>query len=112
MVDMKSSFDLSGLDTWMDGIGQFCDELPEAAARALNRAGDMALTQVGRTLSQETGLAVRDIRAGLEVERAWGGNLEYTMVVPSRQTTLGEFQPRPTKKGISARPWGTRSNRS
>ncbi len=35
-------------------------------------------------------------------------NLEYSITVPSRQTTLGEFDPHQTRKGISARPWSHR----
>lgn len=108
MTEIKITFDLSGLDAWVEGINHFCDEMPDACARALNRAGDMAVTQVGRVLSQETGLGVRDIREDVEVEKAWGGDLEYTITVPSRQTTLGEFSPHPTRAGVSARPWGTR----
>ncbi len=36
------------------------------------------------------------------------GDPVYELTAPSRQTTLGEFRPWPTRQGVSARPWGQR----
>lgn len=102
------NLDLSALEHWADDLFEVCDELPAAVSRAINRAGDQALTQVGRTLAEETGLGVRDVRSGITVERATAAEPVYEIVVHSRPTTLGEFDPRPTRQGVSARPWAVR----
>ena len=108
MAGINIRYDGSDLLRFADAMRDFGDELPAACARALNRTGDMVATQMGRTLAEETGLGVRDIRSDFEIEKASPDNLECTVTVPSRQTTLGEFDPRETKKGVSARPWGER----
>ena len=102
------NLDLSSLEQWADDLREVADELPAAVSRAINRTGDMALTQVGRTLAEETGLGVRDVRSGITVERATAAEPVYEITVHSRQTTLGEFDPRPTRQGVSARPWAVR----
>ena len=108
MAGINIRYDGSDLLRFADDMRDFGDELPAACARALNCTGDMVATQMGRTLSEETGLGVRDIRSDFEVSKASPDDLEYTITVPSRQTTLGEFAPHPTRKGVSARPWGER----
>jgi hypothetical protein len=100
--------DLSALERWADDFREVADEIPAAVSRAINRAGDMAVTQVGRTLAEETGLGVRDVRSGISTERATAAEPVYEITVHSRQTTLGEFDPRPTRQGVSTRPWAVR----
>ena len=94
MAGINIRYDGSDLLRFADAMRDFGDELPAACARALNRTGDMVATQMGRTLAEETGLGVRDIRSDFEIEKASPDNLECTVTVPSRQTTLGEFDPR------------------
>jgi hypothetical protein len=108
MSGVTVTCDLSDLQRWADEIAHIADELPGACARALNRTGDSVATAMGRELSDEVGLGVRDVRSDFEIVHASPDNLEYAIVVPSRQTTLGEFAPHPTKQGVSARPWAHR----
>jgi hypothetical protein len=105
---MSITFDASDLSHLADDLEKVADELPAAISRAVNRAGDMACTAAGRVLAEETGLLVHDVRSDFEVERATPEDPVYTITIKSWQTTLGQYQPRPTRYGISVRPWAQR----
>ncbi len=52
---------------------------------------------------------MRDVRSGIDVERATAAEPTYEITVHSRQTTLGEFDPRPTRQGcVSSHVWDQR----
>jgi hypothetical protein len=104
MIDIK--LDTSGLNKLANELEHL--DFKPAISRALNRAGDMAVTQVGRTLAQETGLGVRQVRESIDVDRASPADLAYTITVSGRHIPLGEFGARETRAGVSARPWGQR----
>jgi hypothetical protein len=104
MINIK--VDTSGLTAMADELQHL--DLKPAISRALNRAGDMATTQVGRTLAAETGTGVRQVRESISVSRATPADLTYEIAVSGRHIPLSEFAPRETRKGVSARPWGVR----
>jgi hypothetical protein len=87
---------------------QVGEQMPAAISRALNRAGDMATTAIGRTLAHETGIAVGAAREAMSQKRSTPGDLEYVITIEGDFLPLSEFSPHETKKGISARPWGER----
>ena len=97
MAGINITYDGSDLLRFADDMARSGDELPDAVARALNCTGDMVATQMGRTLSDETGLGVRDVRSDFEIIHASPDDLEYTITVPSRVTTLADFDPRQTR---------------
>jgi hypothetical protein len=71
-------------------------ETPKAIARAVNRAGDMALTQVRRQLARQTGIRQGDMSRsrGLAKRLARPEKLDYAIVAQSKWTPLSYFGPR------------------
>lgn len=102
------TIDLSEFEGIADELNRLADQIPGACSRACNRAGDMTVTSMGRTLADETGLGVREVREHIDVERSTRESFEYLITLGRYQTTAGMFDPRETKLGVSARPWGTR----
>jgi hypothetical protein len=104
MIEIK--FDLS---SWIDLLEKVRAEAPAAISRALNRSGDMVATVVVRTLADETGLAVQEVRDELDTSHSTPADLEYTITIPGRYLTLAHFDPHELKRGgVSARPWAHR----
>lgn len=90
-------------------IGAIGKEAPAAIARAVNRTGDMARTQMIRTLTDQTGLKRKVIVKALRVTRASGkGTLEYRIDSAGGNVSLKYFGARETRAGVSAAPWGAR----
>jgi len=75
---------------------------------ALNKAGDLARTQVRRTISKETALPYGRIVAETRSTRSNPLKLTYRIDARGRPTSLSEFKPRETARGVSAAPWGQR----
>jgi hypothetical protein len=100
--------DLSGLKELRIRLDSAPRAIEQAVGRALNRAGDQALTAMGRVLAKESGLAVRAVREKISAIKAEPGDLAYTIRVRGGAEPVGHFAPRKTRKGISARPWAKR----
>lgn len=85
--------------------------LPKVLPRIINQAGERARTATTRALAKQTGLPVRTARKALtlNVKRAHAGKLSYDIGVTGGDVRLQFFQPRETRRGVSARPWGRRS---
>lgn len=87
-------------------------QMKVAAARALNRTGDMARTQVIRSLTEQTGLKRKVIVRALKVKRAAQkgsmSDLAYEMTTRGGDISLKHFAPRETRRGVTARPFGQR----
>lgn len=81
---------------------------PQAIARTLNWVGDVARTQVTRTLAAETGVSYGTVRKQLRVKRARATDLNYDIGVSGAHIPLAEFKARQAKLGVSAAPWGQR----
>lgn len=84
--------------------------LPKVLPRVINQAGERARTATTRALSKQTGLPARTARKALtlNVKRAHEGKLSYDVSVKGGDVRLQFFQPRETRKGVSAKPWGKR----
>lgn len=108
--------DVEGLrrfDNALKALGGY--EMRKVANRAINRAGDMAKTQVIRALTKQTGLPRKTIVEAIKVKRsAHGGpdggigGLEYRMTTRGANVSLKYFGARETRQGVSAAPFGQR----
>jgi Prophage minor tail protein Z (GPZ) len=76
--------------------------------RALNHVGDIARTQVKRELAKQTGLTVTVVDKSMRTVRAIPARQSYEVVATGKPIALREFAARPTRRGVSARPWGQR----
>ncbi|KAB2776519.1 hypothetical protein F9L00_14385 [Brucella anthropi] len=77
-------------------------------ARALNRGGDQARTQVKRSLVAQTGIKYGLINKAVKTIRAHPNKLEYKLEAEGGETNLNLFNARQGKKGVSAAPWKKR----
>lgn len=77
-------------------------------ARALNRGGDQARTQVKRSLVAQTGIKYGLINKAVTTERANPSKLEYSLVATGDETNLNLFGAKQRKRGVSAAPWKKR----
>jgi hypothetical protein len=104
---VRISIDLTGLNDLVRRLEGMPERMNEAAMHALNRAGDQAVTLIGRELAEATGAGVRTVREHISTKRA-NFDLEYIIEIAGEAMPLSEFAPRETQRGISARPWGER----
>jgi hypothetical protein len=102
---IKLTIDLSGIDDLIDRLEALRDEMPVAIERAVNRAGQATTTQIKRTLSEETGLGVRDLDPYVYGHPIPDG---YEIVITDKAVPLSEFGAVQRQRGVSARPWGHR----
>jgi len=81
-----------------------------AMKHALNRAGDMARTEAGQALAGQTGLGKRYVAKRLKAgtRKATAGRLVYAVRATGGDIPLKYFDPKETRKGVSARPFGER----
>lgn len=84
--------------------------LPQATNRSLNRVGGSINTQVRRYVAREAGITQKDLK-----RRGFFANLRsnirtmtYTVIVRYGAIPLKDFNPRQTKKGVTAKAWGQR----
>lgn len=94
--------DVKGLQQFENMLGALGADAPKAVNRALNRTGDMARTQVVRTLAKQTGLPQKTIRKAVKVKRSTWADLNYTMTAAGGDVSLKFFKPRETRKGVTA----------
>lgn len=105
--------DIEVLNRFGNSLRALGDEkLKIVAARAINRTGDMARTQVVRALTRQTGLKRKVIVRAVKVKRAAqkGGmaDLEYVMTARGGDISLKHFDARETRRGVTAKPFGAR----
>lgn len=94
--------DVKGMARFENMLGALGADAPKAVNRALNRTGDMARTQVVRTLAKQTGLSLAVIRKAVKVKRSSWESLNYTMSAAGGDVSLKYFKPRETHKGVKA----------
>lgn len=82
--------------------------MPKVAARALNRTGAKATTQMVRTLTAQTGLARKIIKRAVKSMRASDRSLAYALKTRGGNISLRYFKARETRTGVSAAPLGHR----
>jgi len=101
--------DLSGLKALDRAMSKLEPKaIRRIGARALNRAGAQGRTRAGRALAKQTGLKLKTIRKAMRPLRASGVSLEYRIKARGGDIALKHFAARETRKGVSARPFGTR----
>jgi hypothetical protein len=84
-------------------------KMGQAANRAVNRAGDMARTQVRQKLTRQTGLKRPTIVKAVKGFRgSTPQTLVYRMSAHGGDVSLKYFGARETKAGVSAAPFGNR----
>lgn len=81
-----------------------------AFRRGLNKAGQMAYTQVKREVAKQVGASqAKVIRyGGLKRIPASGQLLETRIISRGGHIPLNDFKARQTRRGVSAAPWGQR----
>lgn len=94
--------DVKGLERFGNMLGALGQDAPKAVIRAINRTGDMARTQVVRTLAKQTSLPQKTIRKAVKVKRSTWSDLSYTMTAAGGDVALKYFKPRETLKGVTA----------
>lgn len=81
-----------------------------AYATAINHTGNIARTQAGRALSDQTGLSKTVGRKAMRrYDRASAANLTYTVNTQGGEIRVKFFRPRETRKGVTASPWNKRT---
>lgn len=102
--------DIEGLrrfDNMLTALGD--SRMKTVAARALNRVGSMAKTQVVRALPRQTGLKrVVIVKAIGKAKTATFNDLSYVMKAQGGDIALKYFAARETRRGVSAQPFGHR----
>ena len=71
-----SGVDMRDIERFENMLGALGNEAPKAVSRALARTGDMARTQVVRTLAKQTGLQQKIIRRVVKTKRPAQGHPE------------------------------------
>lgn len=92
--------DLARFGNMLGGLGK---DAPKVMARAVNRAGDMARTQMVRALARQTGLPQKTIRRAVKVRRAGWDDPVYELVSAGGDVSLKYFRKRETDDGVAAK---------
>lgn len=102
--------DITGLPRFENMLGALGRDAPVAVNRAVARTGDMARTQVIRTLAVQTGLQQKIIRASLKITRPSKGYPLYVIHSAGGDVSLKFFKRRETKDGVEAWLGASRGN--
>lgn len=94
--------DVKDLHQFENMLGALSSKAPVAVNRALNRTGDMARTQVVRTVAKETSLPQKMVRNIVRRDASNEADLTYTIWGAGGDISLKYFKPRETRKGVSA----------
>lgn len=94
--------DVKDLQRFENMLGALGAQAPKAVNRALNRTGDMARTQVIKTLAKQTGLPQKTIRKSVKVKRSSWSDLEYRLKSAGGDVSLKYFKKRETDDGVRA----------
>ncbi|WP_201829601.1 phage tail protein [Microvirga zambiensis] len=97
--------DISRLANMIAAAG---DKAPVAIARAINRTGGKARTAMIRSLTAQTGLKRKVVVRALRTNRATRTNLEFSIDSSGGNIRLKYFDPKETRSGVSAKPFGRR----
>ncbi|TDE34139.1 phage tail protein [Antarcticimicrobium sediminis] len=97
---------VKGLQKFENMLGALGAEAPKAVNRAINRTGDMARTQVIKTLSKQTGLPQQVIRKaiknGPDTKRATWSDPTYVISAGGGDIRVKYFKKRETRAGVVA----------
>lgn len=91
-------------------IDQLKADFPKVLPRIVNQVGNRAKTQVVRNLTKQTGLPRATIVKAIgNPSAARFGKLSYEMVTRGGNVRLKYLDPKETRKGVSAKPFGKRT---
>jgi hypothetical protein len=80
-----------------------------ATGKAIDEAGNKTKTRVIRAVAAQAGVKVSRARGIIRSQQAMGaGGGQYVIIARDATLSLKEFDPRVTRKGVSAAPWGKR----
>ncbi|OYW52322.1 MAG: hypothetical protein B7Y80_20085 [Hyphomicrobium sp. 32-62-53] len=111
---MRIKFDKvgTGLEAMVTGTSALAGPaLQTALARALNHTGGVAFTSVKKALARQMGLtqkALQEDGRSLTKLQAIPGRLSFAVVARGRATNMMLHKARPTRRGITAYPWGVK----
>jgi hypothetical protein len=77
-------------------------------SNALNRGGNMARTQIKRSLVAQTGIRAGLVEQAVKTIPSFPSTLAYTLAASGNETNLNLFGAHQGKKGVSAAPWKKR----
>jgi hypothetical protein len=97
-VSFSIKVDTRDLDAKLNTLG---GKAPLAMSRAINRTIGTVQTHTVRAIAADTKLAQKDVRKGLELQRATPRRLVATLTASSRRLVLYAFKARQTKAGVS-----------
>jgi Prophage minor tail protein Z (GPZ) len=104
--------DIEGLKRFDNILKSLGDDMPKVAARAINRTGDMARTQVVRALARQTGLRQKVVRTIVRrypaMQNKGKSGLVYELRARGYDISLKHFKPRETRRGVTAAPFNKR----
>jgi hypothetical protein len=107
LVTIKPSDD--GLDRYGSQLLALADgQAARVLSDGLNKAGNLARTQVKRALVTQSGVKYRLIDQSTQTTLSTPSTLTYSLAVSGEETNLNLFGARQTSKGVSAAPWGRR----
>lgn len=99
-----------GLARFNEAVAILGDGIRAPINRAVNRAGDMGRTQVRRVLPKQTGLPRAVIVRAAKVTRSSPATLAYVIRSQGGDVSLKYFKARETRRGVTAKPFGKRTN--
>lgn len=100
---------VEGLERYERALMALGDKkMRQVQSRAVNRTGSMALTQVRRNLTKQTGLPRRTIVDAVKTSNSSTATLTYKMWSIGGDVALKYFGARETRRGVSAAPFGKR----
>ena len=110
MTDITVRWADRHLATYGARLAQLNAQFPKALPQTINQVGDRAKTQVIRALTKQTGLKRAVIVKAIgHPARARPGKPAYTMLTAGGLIRLKYLQPRETRPGVTAMPFGKRT---
>ena len=108
MAEFNVRVDTRGFQRLVSVMERAGRNIKPALRRAINHTGDKARTQISRALVKQTGIKYGKVRQALRTVPASAATLVYRIIARGGYSSLKEFGPRQTMRGVSAAPWGKR----
>jgi hypothetical protein len=108
MVTIRARWADDTLAEYGDDLERLRREFPKVLPRIVNQAGNKAKTQVIRSLTKQTGLPRKTIVKAVQVGAAGGKRHSYEMVTRGGNIRLKYLNPKETRPGVVAKPFGKR----
>jgi hypothetical protein len=99
----KVVIDTSQLNKIVNGLKGFEKQMPGAAINAVNRTLDHVNTKVGRFVTGEYNISVKDVKATITKHRAGRGRINAWLKSRSRRLTFSHFRISTSKKAVKVK---------